>query len=198
MKPLRKNKGEWGYINDRRLRVALITLFMYACAIGIFLLGIGITHTRRNLFTVISVLSILPASKSLVNMIMFFRFSSLSQGKYTMYSTAAGDIPIIYELPLTTYERTFFAEAVACTGGSIICFFKPADGKDTNAEALKAKLKEHIDTVLKNDGHKGFTIKIYDDPESFTGRLREMNANRAGIDPQRDMSVLNTLKAVSL
>ncbi|MCR5357317.1 MAG: hypothetical protein K6E63_07920 [Lachnospiraceae bacterium] len=198
MKPLRKNKGEWGYINDRRLRVTLITLFMYACAIGIFLLGIGITHTRKNLFTVISVLSILPASKSLVNMIMFFRFSSLSREKYTLFSSAAGDIPIIYELPLTTYERTFFAEAVACTGGSIICFFKPVADKHAGPDALKTKLKEHLDTVLKNDGHKGLIIKIYDDPESFTGRLREMNANRAGMDPVRDMSVLNTLKAVSL
>ncbi|MBR5406498.1 MAG: hypothetical protein IK111_02535 [Lachnospiraceae bacterium] len=193
-----KVKGEWGYINDRRLKVAVITLFMYACAIGLFLFGLKLTNTRKNLYTILAVLSILPASKSMVNMIMFFRFTSLSREKFNEISNAAGSVPIIYELPFTTYEKTYFVESVACKGKSIACFYSIKPGKGISEEKIISKLKEHLETVLKNDGHSGFVVKIFTVKDDFLRRLHEMDDNNPGTDPVVDKSILNTFKSVSL
>ncbi len=198
MKLSGKSKGEWGYINDRRIRVTVITVFMYACAIGIYFLGLKITGTSRNLFTVVAVLGILPASKSLVNMIMFLRFSSLGSERYKKYDEASGDVPLIYELAFTTYEKTYFVEAIACVGNTVAgCYLgKTSKGRSHNDD-MKA-LKEHIETVLTNDGHKGFVVKIYDDPDDFIRRVAEMNGISTEDAGKSDSSILSTLKAVCL
>ena len=58
-------KGEKGYIAWQRRFNILLTAAMYLLAVGIYLLGYLTMHTNKNLWTVIAVLSILPASKKI-------------------------------------------------------------------------------------------------------------------------------------
>ncbi len=194
----KRAKGECGYIDYQRKRVLLITLVLYVCAIGIYLFGYMTLHTTRNVFSILAVLTVLPASKSLVNLIMFLRFRSLDKEVYAEYEGAAGDIYSAYELAMTTYERTYFIEAAACRANNLIVSFisdlPDASKKDKAIKALSA----HINTVLSNDGYGDCTVKIYDDRSGYLKRLIQMNNNLEEKDSDKDDSILRTLKAVSL
>ena len=146
---MKKNKGEWGYVNYQRKRVMLITLVLYICTIGIYLFGYYTTHTTKNIWTIIAVLSILPASKSMVNLIMFMRFKSLKAEVYNDYSSAIMDIPAIYEAPFTTYEKTYFVDALTCRSNTVtVCYQGKPSGKNDHEKDMKG-LKEHLLNVLK-------------------------------------------------
>ncbi len=194
----KRSKGEWGYINGQRLYVLVITIVLYACAAGLYLIGYLTLHTHRSLWTVFAVLSILPASKSMVNLIMFLRFKSLPADVHDEYDAAKGQLPVIYELPFTTYEKTYFVDAIACAGNTAAgCYLGKASGKTSHDSDIK-NLTNHLNTVLKNDGYKDFTIKIYDDKDDFIKRLAEMNVKLIDKRSDADEMILNTLKAVSL
>lgn len=195
---MKKAKGEHGYIAYQRIRVLIITIILYMCAAGLYLIGYCTLHTHRNLWTVFSVLSILPASKSLVNLIMFLRFKSLDLLVYDVYETAIQQIPSIYELPFTTYEKTYFVDVIACIGNTVAGCYLGKPGKKSTHEQDVKRLSEHLETVLKNDGHKDFTIKIFDNRQDFLRRINEMNSNLSYKCSASDEGILNTLRAVSL
>ena len=195
------SKGEWGYISYQRKRVLLITLVLYVCAIGIYLFGYLNLHTTKNLFTIVAVLGILPASKSMVNLIMFLRFRSLPAGIHEDYQKASDGVCIIYETPFTTYEKTFFVEATACRNKTLICSCpadKTADKNKAPDRMQDAKsLTEHLQGILKNEGYKDITVKIYDNREDFNKRAGEL-ASIKQADERADKAILETLLSVVL
>ncbi len=202
MKDLDKRvKGEWGYISYQRKRVLLITLVLYVCAFGVYLFGYYSLKTPRNLFTIIAVLGILPASKSMVNLIMFARFKSLSSDIYKSYSEHARDMCIIYEMPFTTYERTYFAEAAVCKNKTVICSCpgRAANSKDAdvNVKQNMKKLTEHLTGVINNEGYKDIIVKVYDNREDFIKRADELSGLK-GSEPKADRAVLDSLLSVVL
>ncbi|MCR5420978.1 MAG: hypothetical protein K6E98_08230 [Lachnospiraceae bacterium] len=191
---MKKIKGEWGYINYQRKRILIITLVLYVCSIGIYLFGYMTLHTSKSLFSVMAVLGILPASKSMVNLIMFLRYKSLDPNIYELYLKNVNNIPIIYELPFTTYEKTYFVEALVCCAGNVICYYGHKDKKNINI----VNLKQHLNTVLKNDGHKDYILKIYDNRDEFLKRVKDINDHFDVKETARDEGILNTLRSVSL
>ena len=194
----KKAKGEWGYINSQRKRVMLITLVLYVCAVGILLFGLKTMHTTQNIWTIIAVLSFLPASKSMVNLIMFLRFKSLDREIYKKYSDNSGDMPLLYETPFTTYEKTFFVEAAACRNNSIAVCYPGKPGKNKSHDQDMNNLKDHLSGVLKNDGYADCTVKIYDDRDMFIERLKDMQKGSRVKDKGRDEGIMTTLKSVGL
>ena len=192
------NKGEYGYVSSQRRRVFVITLILYACALLIYFIGYYTLHTARNIWTIVAVLSILPASKSLVNLIMFMRFKSLDRAAYDEYMTACGDLPVIFEIPFTTYEKTYFVDAVVCRNNTVAaCYLKSAGRKFTHEQELKL-LTAHLDSVLGNDGYRDCSVKIYDDKKSFNERAAQMNENLKPQNPEKDKAVLRSLLSVGL
>ena len=189
-----KKKGEWGYINSRKLLVSIRTAIMYIAAIGIYIIGIKTCGTYKNIWTIVAILSILPASKSMVNLIMFFRFKSLPKNDYSLLCEHIKDIPAIYELPFTTYERTYFVEAIVCTNNTIIGYRTEDNSKRGNNKTLET----HLSEVLTIDNYKNFTVKIFDSRKAFLNRVDEMNNNFSDSNGEYDIGMLATLKSVIL
>ena len=192
------SKGEWGYIRSQRIRVLIMTVILYICALGLYLIGYCTLHTRKSLWTIFAILSVLPASKSLVNLIMFMRFKSLTAEIHDRIHSCAGQLAIIYELPFTTYEKTYFVDAIACAGNTAAgCYLGKPSGKKSHDQDLK-DLCIHLENVLKNDGYKDFTLKIFDNIDDFTDRLKEMDNKLSTKRSVNDEGMLNTFRAVSL
>ncbi len=194
----KRSKGEWGYIRSQRIRVLIMTVILYICALGLYLIGYCTLHTRKSLWTIFAILSVLPASKSLVNLIMFMRFKSLTAEIHDRIHSCAGQLAIIYELPFTTYEKTYFVDAIACAGNTAAgCYLGKPSGKKSHDQDLK-DLCIHLENVLKNDGYKDFTLKIFDNIDDFTDRLKEMDNKLSTKRSVNDEGMLNTFMAVSL
>lgn len=192
MKFLKADKGTYGYINKKRIIEIIKTIVMFACAIGLYLIGYLTLKTNKSFWTIFSVLSVLPAAKSAVSMIMFCRFSSISQNEYNLIEDATGIATSKYEYVFTTSENSFFVKAVSILDNTIIALYKPGK-KD-----LSKVLKEHIVTSMERDGIKGYSVKIYKDINEYETRLREMNAKLSSSNNKTDNSILALFNAISI
>ncbi len=193
---IKPNKGEYLYIKRQKRIVFIFTAFMYIAALAIYYLGIKTCHTYKNIWTVVSILSILPASKSMVNFIMFSRFKSLTETDANLYKETCQNMPFILELAFTTYSKTYFIDVLTCSNNTVIGYrnITTANGKRGETKSLE----EHLKEVLAVDGFKDCTIKIFESKDAFLKRAGEMCRN---LDVSADTNanlILNTLKSVTL
>lgn len=170
MKLIKVEKGSFQYINKKRIFETIKTILMFACAIGLYLIGFITLKTNKSLWTIFAVLSVLPAAKSAVSMIMFFRYSSINKDEYDLIENNRGVVPTNYEYVFTTSEKSYFVKAASCLDNTIIVLLENKKNKDMSKE-----LKEHIVAAIDREGFKGYSLKVYSNINDFSSRLREMN-----------------------
>ncbi|NLG05435.1 MAG: hypothetical protein GX567_16675 [Clostridia bacterium] len=198
----RIKKGQYGYLKTQRRIEILKTILLFGCSFLILFLGIYMTKSKMNLFTVVAILGILPASKSAVGMIMFLRFKLSSDELYQAVKETAGPLKVNYDLVVTSQENAVQINAVACCANTICGYVenKKADVKKTEA---------HIDTILKNNHISHCSIKLYQDFPTYLTRITEMkdklldtpNENQIVSDetkPSEDDQILSLLQAISI
>jgi len=193
MKFIKAEKGTYGYINKKRIIEIIKTVLMFAAAIGLYLIGFVTLKTNKNLWTILAVLSVLPAAKSAVSMIMFLRFSSISADDYSKISQVMGNIPTYFEYIFTTSEKAYFVKCVSCCDKNIIVLYNMNPKKDFSAE-----LKEHIMTAIEREGMSGYTVKIYTDFDSYIKRLSEMNEHLDGSMDKSSGRIIALFNAITL
>ncbi len=183
----RELKGTYGYIRKQTYFEIVKTFILFAMALGIFFIGYATLHTRKSLWSVLAVLALLPACRSLVGVIMLARFRSLSSSEHDEYIKHTGDRGVLFENIITTSERSFFIPVILCSDHNVICLY---GGKQDEAAALK----KHMDNVMKKAGHN-VTFKIFDNKEAFTERAAVLGSKEIG---SITAGVMETIKAVSL
>lgn len=188
----RELKGNYLYIKKQFIFELIVTIVLFAMAFGLYLIGLITLKTNKSLWSVIAVLAMLPACKSLVGVIMFARFRSLSEDVYLKYTNVAGNIPCLYENVITTSKKSYYLPIIACRNNNIVAYCNVKKSDDIKT------LTEHFELVLKNGGHKVATIKIYDKEEAFLKRLSEMNSISSDDKLYSAEAIFNTIKAVSL
>ena len=88
-------KGEPDYLFRQKKLSTIKTLISYAVAVAIFIIGYLLTKTRENVFSVIAVLALLPASRNTVSMIMFLKTPAYNADIYNKILKNAGNVPNI-------------------------------------------------------------------------------------------------------
>lgn len=90
MKMQRQKKGEFGYPPYERKKVVIRTAVYFLISISVFLLGYFLTGKTDNLLTIVAVLGMLPSSKSLVSVVMYFKIPKFSEKVYQEISVQIG------------------------------------------------------------------------------------------------------------
>lgn len=185
MKFLTTEKGTYRYINRQRIIEIFKTIILFSFAIGLYLIGYLTLKTNKSLWTIFAVLSVLPAAKSAVIMIMFLRFSSISNDDYSAIEESRGSVPLKYEYAFTTREKSYFVKSAACYDNTVIVLMDDKYNKGKNKNLAANELKEHLKMSIEREGLKDYSLKIYTDLKGYCKRLDEMNAN---LNPQEDSS----------
>lgn len=188
MKIQRQKKGEFDYPPYERKRVILRTAAYFLISIAVFLLGYFSTGKKENLLTIVAVLGMLPASKSLVSVVMYFKIPKFSETDYQEISEHEGDVPVIYSLYLTSYRLNFPINCFAVRGNNLIGYTE-----FPNCDC--AACEEHIQGILKQNSIKNMTIKIFHEKARFIERLDQLQALEAG---KKEAEVLTLLCDISL
>lgn len=181
-------KGEFGYPLYERKRVIIRTAAYFLISIAVFLLGYFSTGKKENLLTIVAVLGMLPSSKSLVSVIMYFKIPRFSEKVYHEISEQEGTVPVIYSMYLTSYKRNFPINCFAVRGNNLIGF---SEFSDCDAAACE----EHIQGILKQNSIKNMTIKIFHEKARFMERLSQLQALESG---KKESEVLTLLCDISL
>ena len=72
-------KGDYGYIHSEKIRRLLITAGLFLLPICAYIGGIIVTDTKKNIITVIAMVGLLPACKSMVGLIMMMMQKSMKR-----------------------------------------------------------------------------------------------------------------------
>lgn len=172
---MKNKKGHYKYLKKAPIRQGIITLVMVFMSAAVMYLGYYITGNFKNLITVIAVLGMLPAAKSLVSYIMYMKAEKFaaSQELYNkvwdcvdnkdenLYNELIG-----FDAYLTSYKDNFPIKVFAVKNNSLIGL--APEKCDTN------KAKDHILEYMGKNSISGITVKIFDNEDRFFDRFKEI------------------------
>lgn len=184
-----KYKGIEKYINSQKKYEIIRTLLYFGISIALFVAGYIQTGRKTNLLTVVAVLGCLPASKSAVNAIMFLRFHSCGEAATAKIKEHCRGLYCLYDMVFTSYQKNYVVSHLAVRGNTVCGYSEKPDFAEND-------FYKHIDHILKMDGLKDVTVKVFTDLKKYTDRLEQMKGLEA--DEGRTEAVAATLKSVVL
>ena len=182
-------KGEYPYAKYNMKKTWIVTCFLYALSASIYIMGYVTTHTNKNLLTIVAVLGILPASKSMISAIMNSRVKTVDESLKNSIDEKMDGLSGMYHLYLTSYDNNFYLAHCVVTNDSLICF---TDDKKFSVKAFDEHIKKH----LKIEGVDGILIKVFDNKEAYLNRLEQLHDITHNKNCNK--KVYDLLKAISL
>lgn len=161
-------KGSYGYISYQKKMSVARTVLFFALSLAIYGIGIYSTGSNKNLLTIVAVLGCLPACKSAVNAIMFFRAEGCSQAAFGKISAYDDKLTGFYDMYFTSYKKNFPISHMVLKG-NVICAYTESDKCDCNAG------EKHLEQMLLQDGYKNMTIKIFNNLDKYLDRLGQLS-----------------------
>ncbi len=190
---MRDRKGEFGYIRSERIRRLVRTVLLFGMAFGVFAIGLALNGgDRRNVWSVAAAVGCIPGAMSMTGLIMIWLRRPMSADLYQRISGAAGDLLMLYELYLTTQDRSMFLDAAAVCGEYVMAF---TSEKATAGEL--AFMEQHIRRSLQGAGFRT-TVKIYTDTGKYTERLAQLLLHRSPETDEADRRKAAVLKEIAL
>lgn len=161
-------KGDAGYIRSRKKRVILKTILEFGIVIALLVLGIVETGDRMNLLTLVAVLGCLPASKSLVEVIMILPHHSISAEMAAEIDVKTECLTKAYDMVFTSEKKIMPVESIVISDNTI-CGYASSPKVDTTFVA------SHIKQYLSANQYTKVSVKIFDNYTAFVTRAEGMN-----------------------
>lgn len=184
-----KVKGTREYLNSQKKYELIRTIIYFLISLSLFIAGYISTGERLNLLSVVAALGCLPACKSLVDFIMFFRFKSCDEKVLETIEPYTQNMNCLYDMVFTSYKMNFVVGHMVICGNTVCGFSEKKDFAEND-------FYKHIGDILKLDGHKDVTVKIFMDLSKYTNRLNQIQSLEA--DEGLTKAIINTLKSVAL
>ncbi len=189
--PWNNKKGTYGYIDRQRRWEIIKTLVMFGISIALYVAGYVATKTNKNLLTLAAVLGCLPASKSAVNMIMFFRAKGCSSEMKAAIGERAVGLAERYDLYLTSYAKNFQISHLVMKGKTMVGITEQ-DGFEETA------CYQHLKTLFGQNGFHDITVKIFHDRGKYLERLKSLQESEMDDNREYDEKVLELMENLSL
>lgn len=182
-------KGTERYLDIQKKYEVARTLLYFGISAALFIAGYLQTKSRLNLLTVVAVLGCLPASKSAVSAVMFLRFHSCLPENAVEIKEHSQGLAVLFDCVFTSYKKNFQVSHMAVRGNTV-CGFSEDAGFPENDFA------KHMGDILKLDGHREVTVKIFVSLPKYLERLEQMKALEE--EEAKTAAVIETLKSVML
>ena len=180
-------KGTKDYLRTQK-KYEVIRTFIYF-SISLFAAGYVQTGRRANLLSIVAVLGCLPASKSAVGAVMFLRFQSCGAQAAAEIEAHSQGLRCLYDMVFTSYRKNFVVSHLAVCGNTVCGYTEKPD-------FAESQFHKHISEILKLDGHKNVTVKIFTNLTRYTERLEQMKELTS--EENETEAVIATLKNVAL
>lgn len=184
------HKGCFGYIENRKKVSVIRTVLFFALSLAIYGMGIYSTGSNKNLLTIVAVLGLLPSCKSAVNAVMFLKAKGCSMQAQERISAYHDKLTGFYDMYFTSYQKNFPISHMVVKG-NVICAYTESEKCDVRAG------EEHLEQLLKQDGYKNLTIKIFQNLDKYIDRLGQLS-NLDSEENKNRNGMIQTLYSVTL
>lgn len=161
-------KGEYEYVKDHRMRICIFTAILFIISLSLYIAGYITTKSNKNYLTIVAILGLLPASKSLVSVIMNFRVKVTDIDFKNEIESRIGNLTGMFHMYFTSYDSNFYINHLVITDNSLIGF-------SDDSKFDEKKFKDHLEKHMKIDGIENITIKVFNDKNAYFKRLDELN-----------------------
>ncbi len=182
-------QGEYEYYNWKRNREIIKTLIYFGISLALLAAGYITTGTKANLLTIVAVLGMLPASKSMVGMIMYMRYHGCNEENYTILKDTLEKFNHAYGLVFTSYKKTYEVAGCIVKNGYVYGYL-------TNHQDMHEDLESHIEGIAKRNGYK-ITIAMYTKADEFLERLNQI-VDKKTENEENDAKIMELLHQISL
>lgn len=182
-------RSDKGYLENKRKREIIKTIILFVVPIVLFIAGFVSTKSRMNLLTIVAVLGMLPASRSLVTTIMYIKSKGISDEDYTQISEMTQQLSGSYDNVFTTYEKTYEVPSIVVRSGNV-CGYAAKEYITLDA------LEKHLTTCIKKEGYS-VNVKIFDNLDTYKTRLQSLNKLEETAQ-EKDLAILQILHDISL
>lgn len=120
----RAEKGTFGYVDYQKQKLLFKTLGEFLAVSFIFCGGYLICGTKNNICTVIAIVLVLPAVRSLVRYLMFVKANSPDREQYELLSGKTAGFPLLSDCILTCRSKNIYVRFAVVTDTVIYCYAK--------------------------------------------------------------------------
>lgn len=152
---MKVNKGNVGYIRYKKMLQSVIILVFIAAGLSLFFICKTVLKTPRNLGTVFAVLLVLPATKALVNLILFLPYRSTDKAFADKALQFIGDSDKAYfDCVFTSPQNLMHLDFIGVKCNEIVCYSSENKKTDIITKYLSESLKKqgvdvHVHVFLK-------------------------------------------------
>lgn len=144
MKKQKLNRGEYGYLKQKKQEVLCHTLLMVLTGLAIFAVGLLLNKMEAsNVFTIVAICMVLPAAKSFVSVIILAPYKPMApEVKERLASYAKEGDTVLYDVVFTSSEKIMHLDCIYVTGHQIIGYTsRTKDKVQVIQEYFKKELK---------------------------------------------------------
>ncbi len=186
----KKEKGTYGYYTYHKKLETILTIGMFALSFFIYFFCLWYFQTNKNFGTIIAVLGFLPAAKTAIRMIMFYRTKEATAKEREVIDKAVNGSDLVqgYDYYVTSEKKNFDLTHVTIRGNVIIAY--------TLREKMDEKaFSSHVETIFSQNGFKDRSIRIFTDLRKYVDRIGQLSELPAG---NKDEELLHLLGNISL
>jgi hypothetical protein len=167
------SKGQYGYFRYERKRRLVITILLFLIPALVFLVGILMFGSQKNLLTVLALVLVIPFAMAFVSLVMVYTHSSIPEEEYREIEEHAGTLTMAYELYVTHEEASTMVDAFAICGNTVV-------GLVTDKKGDPKFTADYIKKVLRANGI-GSNVTLMTDRKHFIERLDSMNEHAGSL-----------------
>ena len=171
-------KGSQGYINKRKKNALIWTLIMAALGVAVFVTGLLLNDmSKRNIFTVIAVLFVLPGAKFLVRFIVTFPYHSVEESRYNkVKSNISEGMELYTDMIITSPDKVMNLDFIAVGNKQVIAY-----------------IRKYISDGVANWG-SGYKVKIVESENLFISELNAVSLQE--VDGEEEDNVKSYIKSL--
>ena len=143
MKKQKLERGEYGYLKQKKQKSLSGMVAMVLIGVGIFIIGLLLNKMEvRNVFTVFAVCMVIPAAKYFVSYVVLFPYRPMEKETMERLSSyaKAGDT-VLYDVVFTSSEKVMHLDCIYVTGHQIIGY---TSGKKDNTAVIQDYIKKEL------------------------------------------------------
>lgn len=144
MKKQKSERGQYGYLKEKKQNSLFGTLLMVVIGIAIFVTGLLLNKMEAtNVFTVIAICMVMPAAKYFVSYVILFPYKPMDlETKKRLDSYAKEGDTVLYDVVFTSSEKVMHLDCIYVTGHQVIGYTSRAKDKvQIMQDYLKKELK---------------------------------------------------------
>jgi NADH:ubiquinone oxidoreductase subunit K len=174
-------KGEFGYLKSKKRAQLIFTVSLFFISIGMYIVGYFLNEkSNANVFTIFSILLILPAAKSLVLFIVIFPYKSTKEEQYKEVLTIVTKSMYLFtDLVITSPQKVMNLTFTVIGNGNIIALAGKS-GQDLKfiKEYLKKGSTNWADT---------YHVKIHSDYQLFLKNISNLTIDEINEKEEKDV-----------